>query len=87
MQAEFRDGTLSNDSTWKTVVLIPKVEGGDLWGIGLVEVLWKTVTGLLNRRFTSAIRFYDVFHGFRAGCGTRTTTPGAKLLQQLMAMM
>ena len=73
------------DSTWQTVVLIPKGKG-DYRGIGLVEVMWKVVAVILNRRFTSSITFHDVLHGFRVGRGTGTTTLKAKLLQQLVAM-
>ena len=67
------------------MVLIPK-EKGDYRGIGLVEVMWKVVAVILNRRFTSSITFHDVLHGFRAGRGTGTATLEAKLLQQLAAM-
>ena len=67
------------------MVLIPKGKG-DYRGIGLVEVMWKVVAVILNRRLTSSINFHDVLHGFRADCGTGTATLKAKLLQQLAAM-
>ena len=51
-----------------------------------MEVMWKVVAVILNRRLTSSITFHDVLHGFRAGCGTGTATLEAKLLQQLAAM-
>ena len=54
VQAELNNGTLADKITWKTLVLIPKGDGGDFQGIGLVEVICKTVTGLLNRRFALA---------------------------------
>ena len=54
--------------------------------IGLVEVMWKVVAVVLNRRFTSSITFHDVLHGFRAGHGTGTATLEAKLIQQLASM-
>ena len=38
-QVEFRSGTLSNKSTWKTVVFIPKGYGREFQGIGLVDLL------------------------------------------------
>ena len=69
---------------WKTVVLIPKGKG-DFRGIGLVEVLWKTITSLLNLRIAAAISFHDTLHGFRAGRGMGTANFEAKLLQQLTA--
>ena len=67
--------------------MIQKGVGGDFWGVVLVEVLWKTVTGLLGCRFTSVIQFYDVFHGFGAGRGMRAAFLEAKLIQQLTATM
>ena len=39
VQGYFRHGTISNETTWKTVVLIFKGGSGDFRGIGLVEVL------------------------------------------------
>ena len=36
----------------------------------MVEVLWKTVTSLLNHRLTTAINFHDVLHQFCTGRGT-----------------
>ena len=46
----------------------------------MVEVLWKTVTSLLNQRLMEAIKFHDVLHRFRAGRGTGTAALEAKLL-------
>ena len=51
-----------------------------------MDVLWKTVTVLLNHHFTSAIRFHDVLHGFWAGRWTETAALEAKLIQPIMAM-
>ena len=48
VQAEFHDGTLAEDSMWHTVFPITKGASGDFRAIGLVEVLWKAVTSLLN---------------------------------------
>ena len=58
----------------------------DYRGIGLVEVMWKIVAEILNRRLTASITFHDFLHGFRADHGTDTATLDAKLLQQLAAM-
>ena len=49
---------------WQTVVLIPKGLSIYFRLIGLVEVLWKKVTSLLNRRLTTAIKLHDVLRGF-----------------------
>ena len=85
VQTAFRDGDLVEEATWQAVVLIPKGKK-DYWGIGLVEVMWKVVAAILNRRFTSSITYHDALHGFRAGCGTGTATLEAKLLQKLAAL-
>ena len=65
--------------------LIPKGKGY-YSGIGLVEVMWKVVSAVLNSRFTSSIAYHNALHGFQAGCGTGTATLEAKLLQQFAAM-
>ena len=46
-QTEFWDGNLAEESTWQTVVLIPKGKG-EFRGIGLVEVIWKLLTLILH---------------------------------------
>ena len=67
------------------MVLIPK-GGGDYYVIGLVEVVWKVVTVILNFCLATSIDFHVFLHGFWAGLCTGTTSLEAKLLQQLMAM-
>ena len=54
VQTALRDGDLSEEETWQAVVLIPKGKK-DYRGIGLVEVMWKLVVAILNRRFTASI--------------------------------
>ena len=39
----------------------------DFRGIVLVEVIWETVTSLLNRRLATSIKLHDVLHGFWEG--------------------
>ena len=82
---EFGEGRLSEESTYQSVVLIPKGEK-DYRGIGLVEVMWRVVAEILNRRLTASITFHDFLHDFRAGRGTGTATLEAELLQQLAAL-
>ena len=67
------------------MVLIPK-DGGNYRGIGLVEVIWKAVAVILNRRFIAAITYHDFLYGFRAGCGTGTVILEVKLLQKVAAL-
>ena len=50
----FQDGVLTEEAAWQVVVLIPK-GGGYYFGVGLVEVIWKAVAVIFNRRFTSVI--------------------------------
>ena len=85
VQVEFCYGTLAEECTWNTVFLIPK---GKRYfrGVGLVEVLWKAVESLLNRRLTSTIMFHDVLHGFWTGRGMGTAALKAKLLQHITDM-
>ena len=64
LQAEFRDSTIVDKIMWNTVVLIKRGNGGDFQRSGFVEVLWKTVTGLLNHRLTSLILLCNVLNGF-----------------------
>ena len=86
VKASFCNETLANKSTWHMVVLIPKGYGRDFRGIGLVEVLWKTLTGLLNFHFTSEIQFRDILRGFWSIRGMGTSSLKSKLLHQLTAM-
>ena len=67
------------------VVMIPKVGGTNFSGIGLVEVLWKAIYGIINQRISYYIQFHDALHGFWSWRGTGTATLEKKLLQQLIA--
>ena len=85
VQTVFRDGRLAEEVTWQAMILIPKGEK-NYRGIGLVEVMWKVVAEILNRRLTASITFHNFLHGFRAGCSTGTATLEAKLLQQIASL-
>ena len=76
----FRDRVIPEEASWQAVVLIPK-KVGYYRGIGLVEVIWKAVAVILNRRFTAATTYHDFPHGFWAGHGMGTATLELKLLQ------
>ena len=86
IQADFRGGELAAPCSWNAVVVMPKGVGTDFRGIGLVEVLWKAIPGIINFRVLSSIQFHDNLHGFRAGKGKGTTTLKAKLIHHLIAM-
>ena len=51
-----------------------------------MEVLWKTVVGILNRCLMALIQFHNTLHGLRTGRGTSTTSLEANLLQTMRAM-
>ena len=84
-QTAFSEGNLVEEATWQTVVLIPKGKG-EFRGIGLVEVTWKVVAVILNRRLTAGLKFHDALHRLREGRGTGMATLYSKLLQHLAAM-
>ena len=54
--------------------------------IGLVGVVWKAVTVILNSRFAASIIYPKSLHGFWSGCGTGTASLEVKIIQQIMAM-
>ena len=71
---------------WKTVVMISKGGGTNFRGIGLAEVLWKVISGIINCQILSSIQFHYSLHSFRSVIGTGTATLEAKIIQQLIAM-
>ena len=85
VQTALREGEIAEEATCQAVVLIPK-GNKDYRGIGLVEVMWKVVAEILNRRFTASITYHNFLHGFWACRGTGTVTLKANLLQQLVAL-
>lgn len=52
-------------------------------GIGLVDVLWKTVSGAINYRIGEAINYHGVLNELREGQGTRITPLEAKMIHQM----
>ena len=60
--------------------------GKEYCDIGLLEVMWKVVAAILNRRLVASITFHNFLHCFRAGRVTGTATLEAKLLQQIAAL-
>ena len=79
VQTAFREGEMTEEATWQTVVLFTKGRT-EYRGIGLVEVMWKVMAAILHLCLTTAITYHDFIHGFRAGHGTGTATLEAKLL-------
>ena len=78
VQHIFREGDLPTEMPWSAMVLLPK-GGGDYHGIGLLEIIWKLVTTIIDRRVKEVVPFHDALHGFRAKRGTGTGIIEAKL--------
>ena len=85
VQMNFRDGTLLKECTWKMVVLLPKFNG-DFRGVSLIEVLWRTVSGVIRRNIGVAIIYHGVLHEFCTVRGIGTASLEANLIQYLTAM-
>ena len=54
MRASLGEGWLVEESMWQAVVLIPKGKV-DSCGIGLMEVVWKILSVILNHQITASI--------------------------------
>ena len=66
--------------------MIPKGGGTNFRGIGLVEVLCKEISDIINFQILSSIQFRYALHGFCTGIETRTVTLEENLLQNLIAV-
>ena len=82
LHAEFGYDRLPTECTWQTVVLIPKVNG-QFRGIGILEVLLVTLSGVINWWIGAAVQFHYVLNGFRVGRGTGTASLQSNLIQNL----
>ena len=67
---------------WTLLVIIPKF-GTYTQGIGMLEVMWKVVEGVIDTLVKSEVQFHDVLHGFHAGRGTGTAIMELKTSQDL----
>ena len=65
--------------TWQMVVIIPN-GSGDFRGIFMVEVLWKTITGVINCRIVAVVQFHGILHCFRVLRVAVTTSLEANML-------
>ena len=75
-------GELPTALPWSAMVLLPKGSGG-YRGIGLLELLWKLLTSIIDAQIKACVVFHDTLHGFCWSRGTDTSIIEAKLTQQL----
>ena len=48
---------------WQMTVLLPK-GNIEFQGIGIFEVIWKAVLGMVNLWIGETVNFHDALHGF-----------------------
>ena len=77
------EGDIPKAFFYGVLVLIPKNDKGDVRGIGLLEVLHKLVSQVINMRMAAKVRFLEEVHGFRSGRGTYTAIGETKIRLQL----
>ena len=63
LQTAFREGLLSEEAMCQAVVLIPK-GGKGYCDIVPVEVMWKLVVSILNRRLKASVAYHDSLQRF-----------------------
>ena len=86
IQTTFRGGEIAALCAFQMVVMIPKGGDTNFRVIGLVEVLWKAISAIINRRLSSSIQFHDIMRRFHAGRVTGTSTLEAKMLRHIIVM-
>ena len=86
IHADFRGGELAAPCAWQMVAMIPKGGVTEFRGIGLVEILWKAISGIIHRWLLYSIQFHGVPHGFCVGIGMGTATLKSNLLQNIIAI-
>ena len=86
MQVTFWGRLFTEEVTCQDVVLIPK-GGRYVWEVGLIEVIWKMVSFILDHCLGANIAFHDILYGFRDGCRIETASLKANLLQHLISMV
>ena len=83
VQNIFETGDVPQQLADTLFVLIPKSDISQFRGIGLIDILWKLASSIINRRLSLSICFHDGIHGFCRGRGTSTAVLETKLLMQL----
>ena len=70
---------------WQAVIIMTKWSGY-LYRIELVEVIWKTVFVIIDKRLGKVIKFQDVMNRFRDNHRAGKSPLEAKLLPNIEAM-
>ena len=76
---------MSEEISWATMVLLPKGKG-EYQGIGIVKVLWRVCSLVLNCCLKSSIVFHNALNGFREGWVMGTATLEDNIAQQLSGL-
>ena len=82
IQHAFEHGALPKQAYVSILVLIPKANNMEFRGIGLLEVIWKLISSIIDSRLRKGIDFQPEIHGFRQGYGTGTAILSNKLYIQ-----
>ena len=86
MQEAFQSGILPTEIPWSIMmVLLPKDSSG-FCGIGLLEIIWKRITSIMDMRIKESVDFHYALHGFHSCWETGTAIIEAKLIQQLATL-
>ena len=84
VQEAFISASIPDALTIGCLVLIPKDgEPGKHRGIGLLEVVWKVIAKIINKRLLAKIQFHPSVHGFRPKRSTGTAILECKLLMDM----
>jgi len=83
VQHAFQTGVVPTHAHTNTLVLIPKLEPGQVRGIGLLEPIWKLILAIIHLCLMQHITFHEDLHGFLPERGTGTACLEAKLAAQL----
>jgi hypothetical protein len=78
----FATGEVPDQMAWGILVLVPKPKGG-VRPIGLLEVIWKLCSSIIDARLKTGITLHDSLHGFRPCRGTGTAILEILLRMQL----
>ena len=85
IQRAFEDGVVPEEVAWATVDFLLKGKGG-YEGIGLVEMVLKVCTAVVNCRLKRSVTLHDALHGFREGRDLEKATLEANLAQKLASI-